>query len=415
MSHSGARAAGPVSGQSPCGAGCVRRRSAIVAVNARSASPLREGRCGRARGPPPLGASGLSPGRRLGASTATGACCGPSPPPDGFWRLPAAAADVDPRFLAMLIAYEDKRFYSIPASISLRLLRAGLAGLAHGRVVSGGSTLTMQVARLLEPRPERTLAAKVRRDRARGAARAPAEQGRDPALYLALAPYGGNLEGMRAASLAYFGKEPKRLSTAEAALLVALPQAPEARRPDRDPAGGPRAPATACSPALVAPASSARDQAERPRSSDVPPAARGVPGARRRTSPSALARRARTAPGRAHDDRAPPAGARSRRWRASARDGSAAASPSRSSPSTTPPARSAPMSAAPAIFDRDRAGAGRHGAGAALAGLGAEALHLRARLRGRRWPIPETLVDDRPDALRRLPAREFRPRASRAP
>ncbi len=53
-------------------------------------------------------------------------------------------------------------------------------------------------------------------------------------LYLALAPYGGNLEGIRAASLAYFGKEPKRLTVAEAALLVALPQAPEARRPDRD-------------------------------------------------------------------------------------------------------------------------------------------------------------------------------------
>src|SRR5690606_37912148 len=55
-------------------------------------------------------------------------------------------------------------------------------------------------------------------------------------LYLTLAPYGGNIEGVRAASLAYFGKEPKRLSIAESALLVALPQSPEARRPDRDPA-----------------------------------------------------------------------------------------------------------------------------------------------------------------------------------
>jgi penicillin-binding protein 1C len=54
-------------------------------------------------------------------------------------------------------------------------------------------------------------------------------------LYLTLAPYGGNIEGVRAASLAYFGKEPARLTTAEAALLVALPQSPEARRPDRDP------------------------------------------------------------------------------------------------------------------------------------------------------------------------------------
>src|ERR1700675_101950 len=54
-------------------------------------------------------------------------------------------------------------------------------------------------------------------------------------LYLALAPFGGNLEGIRAASLGYFGKEPKRLSLAEAALLVALPQSPERRRLDRHP------------------------------------------------------------------------------------------------------------------------------------------------------------------------------------
>src|SRR5262249_18362971 len=55
------------------------------------------------------------------------------------------------------------------------------------------------------------------------------------AAYLLLAPYGGNIEGVRAASLAYFGKEPTRLTVAEAALLVALPQSPEARRPDHDP------------------------------------------------------------------------------------------------------------------------------------------------------------------------------------
>src|SRR5262249_14618861 len=55
------------------------------------------------------------------------------------------------------------------------------------------------------------------------------------ALYLGIAPFGGNLEGVRAASLAYFGKEPRRLTLGEAALLVALPQSPEARRPDRAP------------------------------------------------------------------------------------------------------------------------------------------------------------------------------------
>ena len=91
----------------------------------------------------------------------------------------------------------------------------------------------MQVARLLEPRGERTLTAKLRQMvRAIELERAMSKD-EILSLYLSLAPYGGNLEGVRAASLAYFGKEPKRLSRAEAALLVALPQSPEARRPDR--------------------------------------------------------------------------------------------------------------------------------------------------------------------------------------
>ncbi len=155
--------------------------------------------------------------------------------PDGRWRLPAATHDVDPRYLAMLVAYEDGRFYD-HRGVDLRaLIRAGAQWLARGHVVSGGSTLTMQVARLIEPRPERTLAAKMRQ-----IARAFAierEVGKAGVLdrYLTLAPFGGNLEGVRAASLAWFGKEPLKLSLAEAALLVALPQSPEARRPDRSP------------------------------------------------------------------------------------------------------------------------------------------------------------------------------------
>jgi penicillin-binding protein 1C len=114
-------------------------------------------------------------------------------------------------------------------------MRAGAQWLARGHVVSGGSTLTMQVARLIEPRPERTLVAKLRQ--IARALEIEREVGKDGALdrYLTLAPFGGNLEGVRAASLAWFGKEPLRLSIAEAALLVALPQSPEARRPDRFP------------------------------------------------------------------------------------------------------------------------------------------------------------------------------------
>ena len=154
---------------------------------------------------------------------------------DGYWRLPAKPADVDRRFLAMLIAYEDKRFYSHHGIDPYAILRASWQIVRYGHIVSGGSTLTMQVARLLEPRPERTFGAKVAEMVRAWQLENRLTKTQILTLYLALAPYGGNLEGTRAASLAYFGKEPKHLSTAEAAMLVALPQAPETRRPDRAP------------------------------------------------------------------------------------------------------------------------------------------------------------------------------------
>ena len=160
---------------------------------------------------------------------------------DGRWRLPVASTDVDPRFLAMLKAYEDARFERHAGVDPVALARAGAQVLRHGRIVSGGSTLTMQVARLLEPRDERNLSAKLRQ-----LVRAVQLERRFSkpeilGLYLTLAPYGGNLEGTRAAALSYFGREPKRLSLAEVALLVALPQSPELRRPDRFPDAARRA------------------------------------------------------------------------------------------------------------------------------------------------------------------------------
>jgi penicillin-binding protein 1C len=154
---------------------------------------------------------------------------------DGRWRLPARVADVDPQFFDVLYAFEDKRFRSHHGVDPLALLRAALQLMSSGRIQSGGSTLTMQVARLLEPRSARTLLAKIRQiARAIEIERALSKD-EVLALYLELAPYGGNIEGIRAASLAYFGKEPRRLSLGEAALLVALPQSPETRRPDRWP------------------------------------------------------------------------------------------------------------------------------------------------------------------------------------
>lgn len=154
---------------------------------------------------------------------------------DGRWRLPVSADSVDPRFIAMLTAYEDRRFAEHGGVDPAALLRAAGQWLRHGRIVSGASTLSMQVARLVEPRPERSLTAKLRQMlRARELEGRLGKRGVLD-LYLALAPYGGPVEGVRAASLAYLGREPARLSFAEAALLVALPQAPEARRPDRFP------------------------------------------------------------------------------------------------------------------------------------------------------------------------------------
>ncbi|MFY9292354.1 MAG: penicillin-binding protein 1C [Methylorubrum rhodinum] len=160
---------------------------------------------------------------------------------DGRWRLPVTASEVDPRYLAMLKAYEDRRFDTHPGIDPAATLRAAWQWLVSQRIVSGGSTLSMQVARLVEPRAERSLPAKLRQMiRAVELERTLGKAGVLD-LYLALAPYGGPVEGLRAASLAYFGREPARLSFAESALLVALPQAPEARRPDRFAANARRA------------------------------------------------------------------------------------------------------------------------------------------------------------------------------
>jgi penicillin-binding protein 1C len=153
--------------------------------------------------------------------------------PDGRWRLPVEANEVDPRYLAMLLAYEDARFYAHDGVDWRALGRAGLQLVTRGRIVSGGSTLTMQVARLIEPREERSLAAKLRQVARAWQIERQVNKTGVLNRYLVLAPFGGNIEGVRAASLAYFGKEPRRLTIGEAALLVALPQSPEARRPDR--------------------------------------------------------------------------------------------------------------------------------------------------------------------------------------
>lgn len=151
----------------------------------------------------------------------------------GRWRLPVTVADVDPDYLRALIAFEDKRFYS-HGGIDLRaMLRAVRQAVWHRGVVSGGSTLTMQVARLLEKGTTGALRGKLRQMRVAMKLERVLSKDEILNLYLQLAPMGGNIEGVRAATLSYFRKEPNRLTDAEAALLVALPQSPERRRPDR--------------------------------------------------------------------------------------------------------------------------------------------------------------------------------------
>ncbi len=155
---------------------------------------------------------------------------------DGRWRLPVdARTGVDPGYLKLLLAYEDRRFRAHGGVDPLALGRAALQLITRRHIVSGGSTITMQLARLMEPRRERSVTAKLRQMVRALELEQQLSKDQILDLYLALAPFGGNLEGVRAASLGYFGKEPKRLSLAEAALLVALPQSPETRRLDRYP------------------------------------------------------------------------------------------------------------------------------------------------------------------------------------
>jgi penicillin-binding protein 1C len=155
---------------------------------------------------------------------------------DGRWRLPVdARTGVDPGYIKLLLAYEDRRFYTHGGVDPLALGRAAFQLVSRGHIVSGGSTITMQLARLMEPWRERSVYAKLRQVVRALQIERVLNKDQILDLYLALAPFGGNLEGVRAASIAYFGKEPKRLSVAESALLVALPQSPETRRLDRYP------------------------------------------------------------------------------------------------------------------------------------------------------------------------------------
>ena len=155
---------------------------------------------------------------------------------NGTWRFGTKLEDIDPVFVEALLEVEDKRYWGHGGVDWVGMVRAVWSSARAGRIVSGGSTITMQTARLLEPRP-RTIPSKIVEMFRAHQLEARLSKEEILELYLTLAPYGGNLEGIRAASWRYFGREPDRLSDDQIALLIALPQSPEVRRPDLRPKG----------------------------------------------------------------------------------------------------------------------------------------------------------------------------------
>ncbi|HHL2500868.1 TPA: peptidoglycan glycosyltransferase PbpC [Yersinia enterocolitica] len=153
---------------------------------------------------------------------------------DGVWRYPVALKEVSPYYLQALLTFEDRWFYSHPGVNPLALARAAWQDLRAGKILSGGSTLSMQVARLIDPHP-RTLAGKLRQVWRTAQLEWHFSKDKILEIYLNRAPFGGTLQGIGAASWTYLGKPPSQLTPAEAALLAALPQAPSRLRPDRYP------------------------------------------------------------------------------------------------------------------------------------------------------------------------------------
>lgn len=153
---------------------------------------------------------------------------------DDMWRFPVGLDDISQEMLRTFLASEDRYFYRHPGVNPLAVMRAAWTNLIHGRIISGGSTITMQLARLAEPK-DRTLAAKA--VEAFRALQLERRFSKDEILerYLNLTPYGGNIVGLGAAAYFYFGKTPDRLSLGEAALLVILPRSPNGYDPVKHP------------------------------------------------------------------------------------------------------------------------------------------------------------------------------------
>ncbi|MHC9510305.1 penicillin-binding protein 1C [Kangiella sp. M94] len=153
------------------------------------------------------------------------------PDSQGVWRYPVTLNEVSPLYLEALVNYEDRYFYQHPGVNPFALMRALAQAVYHGEIVSGGSTLTMQVARILEPH-EKSISGKMQQ--MFRALQLEWHYSKDEILtyYLNYAPFGGTIEGVEAASFTYLGKSSKDLTASEAAMLAVLPQAPSWNRPD---------------------------------------------------------------------------------------------------------------------------------------------------------------------------------------
>ncbi|OON37617.1 penicillin-binding protein 1C [Izhakiella australiensis] len=153
---------------------------------------------------------------------------------NGVWRYAVTPEEVAPAYIQALLAYEDRWFWYHPGINPFAVARAAWQDITHSSVVSGGSTLTMQVARLIDPQPRSLQGKLVQAWRALQLEWHLSK--RDIlTLYLNRAPFGGTVEGIGAASWSWLGKPPSQLTKGEAAMLAVMPQAPSRLRPDRWP------------------------------------------------------------------------------------------------------------------------------------------------------------------------------------
>lgn len=153
---------------------------------------------------------------------------------DYFWRMPVKLEEISPELIKTVLNTEDRYFRYHPGVNIFSLITSAIENVREGRVVRGGSTITMQIARMMEPKPRNIMSKLVEIFRA---AQLELHYSKNDLLefYFNLVPYGGNIEGVGTAAYFYFGKSPQDLSASESAILAAIPSSPNNFRPDLEP------------------------------------------------------------------------------------------------------------------------------------------------------------------------------------